>query len=49
MKGVTAPVPGFGSSDCRAGCKAHLYRLPDNSGLAPRLEDSKARRIRGRR
>ena len=24
-KGVTAPVPRFGSTDCRAGCKAHLY------------------------
>ncbi len=31
MKGVTAPVPGFGSTDCRAGCEAHLYRLPENS------------------
>jgi Uri superfamily endonuclease len=30
--GVSAPVPGFGSSDCRAGCRAHLYLLPsDNS------------------
>jgi Uri superfamily endonuclease len=28
MKGVTAPVPGFGSSDCRSGCGAHLYLLP---------------------
>jgi Uri superfamily endonuclease len=26
-KGVQAPVRGFGASDCRAGCKAHLYRL----------------------
>jgi Uri superfamily endonuclease len=26
--GVTAPVPGFGSSDCRAACRAHLYLLP---------------------
>jgi len=25
--GVSAPVPDFGSSDCRSGCKAHLYRL----------------------
>ena len=22
------PVPGFGASDCRAGCGAHLKRLP---------------------
>ena len=28
MSGVTVPVPGFGSSDCRAGCRAHLYLLP---------------------
>jgi Uri superfamily endonuclease len=28
MRGVTVPVPGFGSSDCRAGCRAHLYLLP---------------------
>jgi Uri superfamily endonuclease len=27
-KGVTVPVPGFGASDCRSECKAHLYRLP---------------------
>lgn len=26
--GVTAPVPGFGASDCRSGCVAHLYFLP---------------------
>jgi len=26
-KGITVPVPRFGSTDCRAGCKAHLYRL----------------------
>ncbi len=25
--GVSAPVPDFGSNDCRAGCEAHLYRL----------------------
>jgi len=28
IKGVTAPVSRFGSSDCRKGCKAHLYLLP---------------------
>jgi Uri superfamily endonuclease len=27
MSGVTVPVPGFGSSDCRAKCRAHLYLL----------------------
>ncbi len=26
-KGARAPVTGFGSSDCRTGCIAHLYRL----------------------
>jgi Uri superfamily endonuclease len=26
-EGISAPVLGFGSSDCRAGCKAHLYRV----------------------
>jgi Uri superfamily endonuclease len=29
--GVTVPVSGFGSSDCRAGCRAHLYLLPSYS------------------
>jgi Uri superfamily endonuclease len=29
LSGATAPAPGFGSSDCRAGCLAHLVRLPD--------------------
>jgi len=32
IPGVTVPVPGFGSSDCRV-CAAHLLRLPD--GLEP--------------
>jgi Uri superfamily endonuclease len=26
-EGAACPVPGFGSSDCRAGCKAHLWLL----------------------
>jgi Uri superfamily endonuclease len=29
-KGVSIPVPHFGSSDCRSGCRAHLYRLDSN-------------------
>jgi Uri superfamily endonuclease len=29
LPGATAPAPGFGSSDCRAGCPSHLIRLPD--------------------
>ncbi len=27
--GVTVPVPGFGASDCRAYCPAHLFLLPE--------------------
>jgi Uri superfamily endonuclease len=27
-EGAVCPVPGFGSSDCRAGCKAHLCFRP---------------------
>ncbi len=23
--GTTVPIPGFGASDCQAGCSAHLY------------------------
>ncbi len=26
-KGVSVPVPRFGSTDCRSGCKAHLFRM----------------------
>ena len=35
------PVYGFGSTDCRSGCLAHLIRLPfgiDNSTIAGELE-----------
>jgi Uri superfamily endonuclease len=34
-KGVSAPVSRFGSSDCRSGCKAHLYRLVKKMDLPP--------------
>ncbi len=27
LPGASQPVPGFGSSDCRAGCRAHLTWL----------------------
>lgn len=27
--GFRAPIPGFGSSDCSAGCPAHLVHHPD--------------------
>ena len=30
-KGVRAPLPRFGSSDCHSGCRAHLYRSDMNS------------------
>ncbi len=30
--GVTAPIPGFGSSDCRR-CDSHLLALPSGLGL----------------
>jgi len=26
-RGVSVPVPRFGATDCRAGCKAHLFRI----------------------
>jgi len=28
LPGVSIPVAGFGASDCRAGCPAHLLALP---------------------
>jgi len=31
------PVPGFGSSDCRSGCTAHLVCFPD--GIEQTFED----------
>jgi Uri superfamily endonuclease len=37
MNGVTVPVPGFGSSDCRAGCRAHLYLLPSEKSRNPSI------------
>lgn len=32
LPGAAAPIRGFGSSDCREGCPAHLVRLPDGAG-----------------
>jgi Uri superfamily endonuclease len=29
-KGVTAPIPRFGASDCKSRCPAHLYHLAKN-------------------
>lgn len=28
------PVPGFGATDCRAGCPAHLYSFPVSTRLS---------------
>lgn len=28
LPGACAPIPGFGASDCRAGCPAHLIAVP---------------------
>ncbi len=30
----TIPVAGFGASDCRAGCRAHLKRVPGRAAPA---------------
>lgn len=29
---ASVPVAGFGATDCRAGCPAHLYRLEPDAG-----------------
>jgi Uri superfamily endonuclease len=34
LPGASAPIPGFGSSDCAAGCPAHLIRVPADFTLA---------------
>ena len=34
LPGVRVPVPGFGASDCRSGCPAHLMLLPAGLGNA---------------
>lgn len=39
LPGATIPVRGFGSSDCRSGCAAHLIALP------PRVSMSNVRRV----
>ena len=35
LPGSSAPVVGFGSSDCRRGCPAHLVRVAAADALAP--------------
>ncbi len=38
LPGVFIPAPGFGASDCRSGCPAHLFGLP-GWPMEPSLED----------
>jgi len=33
LPGAGVPIPGFGSSDCREGCPAHLLALADGGEL----------------
>jgi Uri superfamily endonuclease len=43
MCGAVIPAPGFGASDCRCGCTAHLVAFPGGADLAnvsARLSDS---------
>ncbi len=37
--GVSAPVPGFGATDCRARCQAHLYLLKSSFQKTLRSDD----------
>ncbi len=42
LPGATVPCLGFGSSDCRNGCRSHLIRLPESvseSGLQQVLRE----------
>jgi Uri superfamily endonuclease len=34
--GSSIPIPGFGASDCRSGCRAHLVRLATDAVQCPR-------------
>ena len=55
------PLPGFGSSDCRSGCKSHLLRLGEKDnltdmirayeslGLNPKTLEVKREKLTGRR
>ena len=31
-EGASVPVPRFGSTDCRSGCGAHLFRIKPSNG-----------------
>jgi Uri superfamily endonuclease len=51
LKGVIAPIRGFGSSDCKSGCEAHLYLMAEayrDQEISRILKGSKARRTRRR-
>jgi HEAT repeat protein len=39
LTGAGVPAPGFGGSDCRRGCPAHLVRVPDDLS-ASELEEA---------
>lgn len=38
LPGAMIPVPGFGASDCRSGCGAHLIALPQRVNVRRVLE-----------
>jgi len=44
-RGVSVPVPHFGASDCRSGCRAHFYRigLKSNCKLDTRFKFARRR------
>jgi Uri superfamily endonuclease len=46
LSGVSVPAPGFGASDCRCGCPAHLVAIqqPDES-QAMLLDNDRLRKI----
>lgn len=35
LPGAAIPLPGFGSSDCRRGCRAHLIGFPVTDEILP--------------
>lgn len=41
MSGASIPVPGFGASDCSAGCPAHLVCFPAQDNLNQWLDEFK--------
>ncbi len=44
MRGAVIPAPGFGASDCRCSCPAHLVAFPEGTNLidvTAGLSDSK--------